>query len=328
MAAALLAGRPAAAIGAPSTGGSENVDVALVAEHASIRPGEPFEVGLRMKLEDGWHTYWKNPGDSGLPLRIEWSLPPGFTAGPIEWPAPQRIPTSSLMTYGFEHEVLLVVTITPPATIAAKTVTIAGSFDWLECADVCVAGSASLALTMPVRADVAAPGPAASLFAAARARRPRPSAGWTFAATAGPRAIELGFTPPPGIEPRGAYFFVDQPLVVEHAAPQGFERVGTGYRLTMKPAENAASPATRITGVLMLDGVSLEAGNAIAVDVEAAAGDPAPAAVGDTTAAPAAAASPPAPAKPNSGSTALITILVAVAVLALAVILRRRSSRR
>ena len=86
-----------------STGRSENIVVELVSEHASVQPGRPFQVGLRMKLKRGWHTYWKQPGDAGMPLRIEWTLPSGFRPGPIEWPVPERIPTSGLMSYGYEE---------------------------------------------------------------------------------------------------------------------------------------------------------------------------------------------------------------------------------
>ena len=75
----------------------------LVSEHASVQPGRPFQVGLRMKLKRGWHTYWKQPGDAGMPLRIEWTLPSEFRPGPIEWPAPERIPTSRLLSYGYEE---------------------------------------------------------------------------------------------------------------------------------------------------------------------------------------------------------------------------------
>ena len=67
---------------AASTGTSKHAKVALVAEGESIRPGQPFRVGLQMKIDSGWHTYWKNPGDAGLPTRLTWTLPEGFAAGP------------------------------------------------------------------------------------------------------------------------------------------------------------------------------------------------------------------------------------------------------
>jgi len=262
---------------AGATGRSENIDVALLSERVSVQPGQPFRVGLHMKMKRGWHTYWKHPGDAGLPLRIDWTLPPGFKAGAIEWPAPEPIPTGELMSYGYGHEVLLAVTITPPARVTADLVTIAGAFDWLECKEACLAGSAQLDVTLPVRSEPPRPGPSAPLFDRARARLPRSPEGWSLAATAGPRAIELRFRPPSGVRPNGGTFFVDEPLVVEYAAPQGFKRSSGWYRLTLVPAANAANPPRRLTGVLVLDGLDRRKGSTIVVNVEALSGDPTPA---------------------------------------------------
>lgn len=271
----LLTWAPSCLAGA--TGRSENIDVALLSERISIQPGRPFRVGLHMRMKDGWHTYWKHPGDAGLPLRIEWTLPSGFTAGPIEWPAPEPIPTGDLMSYGYGHEVLLAVTITPPASVTADSVKIAGVFDWLECKEACLAGSAPLDVILPVRPEPPRRGRSAPHFDRTRARLPRSPEGWSLAAAAGPRAIELRFRPPSGVRPSGGTFFVDAPLVVEHAAPQGFEASADGYRLTVVPAANAANPPRRLTGVLVLDGVDRGKGSTILVNVEAAAGDPGPA---------------------------------------------------
>lgn len=298
------------ACAAVTTGGSKNVDVALVAEGTSIRPGERFRVGLRMKMKKGWHTYWKQPGDAGLPLRVEWTLPPGFTAGPIEWPTPERIPTGNLMSYGYERDVLLAVKMTPPANLDPGPVVIAGQFDWLECRDVCLAGSARLELTLQVRPEHPRPGPAARLFSDARARSPRLPEGWSLASVAGPRAIELSFRPPPGVSPRGGYFFVDRPLVAEHAAPQGFERVSGSYRLTIVPAENAPAPPRRLTGVLVLEGIPRSKGNAVQVSVNATPGDPAPA---------------PAQARHTLPAIPLYAILMVLVSLAFAILARRRA---
>jgi len=311
LAVAFLLSSSATVRGATSMGGSDHVDLELLSERASVRPGEPFEVGLHMKMKKGWHTYWMQPGDAGLPLQVEWTLPAGFSAGPMEWPAPERIPTGELMSYGYAKDVLLTVTITPPARIAGESVTIAGAFDWLECKDVCIADSDSLSVTIPVRPGEARPGRAAPLFAEARARRPRTPMGWRIAATAGARVIELSFRPPRGVAPRGGYFFSAQPLVVSHAAPQGFERDGGGFRLTLVPAENAPSPPRRITGVLVLDGVSRRNGNALAVDVEAAPGNPAPA---------------PAQGKRGGVPVSIVAALLAMVGLAL-LFLRRRATR-
>ena len=294
-----------------ATGGSDHVEVSLVAEHATIRPGEPFDVGLHMKMKSGWHTYWKQPGDAGLPPHVQWTLPAGFTAGPIQWPVPERISEGQLMCYAYGKHVLLLVTITPPAVVEAESVKIAAEFEWLECKDVCIAGVDLFRITIPVRAEEAGLGSAAPLFAEARRRMPRTPTGWSVVAKTGPRAIELSLRPPPGLNPRGAYFFIDQPLVVSHAAPQGFERLRDGFRLTMVPADNAPSPPRRITGVLTLDGISRRDGNAVAIDVEATAGDPAPA----------------PPQKRGRFSVAVYAILLGLVGLGLFVLRRRLAAR-
>ena len=75
----------------------------------SAPPGfraQPTTVALRLKMKPGWHVYWQNPGDSGLPTTIDWKLPSGFAAGPIQWPAPHALPAGPLINYGYEGEVL------------------------------------------------------------------------------------------------------------------------------------------------------------------------------------------------------------------------------
>ena len=86
----------------------------LVADVATAAPGRTLTVALRIAHEPGWHTYWKYPGDSGMPTRIGWTLPAGVTAGPILWPTPRRLPVGPLMNYGYEGEVLLLSEITVP----------------------------------------------------------------------------------------------------------------------------------------------------------------------------------------------------------------------
>jgi DsbC/DsbD-like thiol-disulfide interchange protein len=281
---ALVAGLLVVASAVPgwgaSTGESRNVTVALVSEQVAVQPGRPFLVGLVMRMRGGWHTYWKNPGDAGLPLRIAWKLPEGFSAGPIQWPVPERIPAGPVMSYGYEGEVLLPIEITPPSRVGVDSATIAGTFDWLECNEVCLPGSAVLDLTLPVRAAPTSPAPAAPMFAEARSRMPRAPAGWTFSAEAGPRAISLAVRVPPGFSTRGAYLFLDKPLVADFGAPQGFERIPDGYRVTMTPATNAPRQPERLTGVLVFDErAGRRPRTALQIDVPVSLGDPAPAPV-------------------------------------------------
>ena len=153
----------------------EHVEVELIAERTSIQPGVAITVGLRMSLDRDWHTYWKNPGDAGMEPAIEWRLPPGFRAGPIQWPAPQRIAVGPLVNFGYSDGVLFPVRITVPERIAADRVTLQAKVDWLVCADVCINGCATVELELAVAA--AAPEADerwAELFATTRARLPRP----------------------------------------------------------------------------------------------------------------------------------------------------------
>ena len=86
---------------------TEHVEAELVAARTAAEPGSPLRIGLRLKMDEHWHTYWRNPGDTGLPTTIQWQLPAGFQAGDIEWPAPQRIDVGPFANYGYEGEVVL-----------------------------------------------------------------------------------------------------------------------------------------------------------------------------------------------------------------------------
>jgi hypothetical protein len=90
------------------------VQAELVSEVRTVQPGMPFWVGLRLQITPGWHVYWQNPGDSGERVRLTWQLPPGVTAGELQWPYPQRFPVGPLMNFGYENQVLLLSQITPP----------------------------------------------------------------------------------------------------------------------------------------------------------------------------------------------------------------------
>ena len=93
-----------------------HVEAEIISRLAAVQPGQPIEVALRLKIIDHWHTYWLNPGDSGLPTKLSWTLPEGVSAGPIEWPYPKLLPLGPLMNFGFEGEVLHLVKLqTPPS---------------------------------------------------------------------------------------------------------------------------------------------------------------------------------------------------------------------
>jgi thiol:disulfide interchange protein len=279
--AALVAGAvPALAIG------KGHVKASLVAESEWIEPGKPITVGLRLEMEDGWHTYWKNPGDAGLPPKVNWRLPDGFVAGPIDWPAPVRIAVPPLMSYGYEGEVLLPIVLQTPASLQpGASVVLAGRADWVECKDVCIPGRAEVELTLPVRVEPAAPGAAASRFAEARRRQPAAPEGWGLEASSASGKILISFQPPKGGVVTDAYFFPAEAGAIDHPAVQVLYPGATRHRLDVARAANRTEPLGRLTGVLWVEG------SAIRVDVpvtELAALPPTPAPPAGKTGLPAA----------------------------------------
>jgi DsbC/DsbD-like thiol-disulfide interchange protein len=251
---------------------SKHVQPELVADVESIAAGRPFQAGLRLRMDPEWHTYWKNPGDSGLATRLTWKLPDGFQAGPIEWPYPEIFKQGPVTSYGYTREVLLPVTITPPTTLAAGTsVALAARADWLECRDACLPGRRELSLVLPVRAEAPRPsGPWGAAFASARERLPRAAAGWAFEASETPERVVLVVRPPRAqAEIRQAYFFPDRGQVIDHAAAQTWARAGASYRLEMTPAPNAVHPLGALEGVLVVEGSG--GSTAVRVDAKSAA---------------------------------------------------------
>src|SRR5688572_8012354 len=91
------------------------VKVQLVAENDAIIPGQPFSVGIRQEITPEWHTYWINPGDTGLATSVKWDLPQGFTAGEMKFPTPHKQPTGSLLNYGYSDQVMTIIEMSPPA---------------------------------------------------------------------------------------------------------------------------------------------------------------------------------------------------------------------
>jgi hypothetical protein len=99
-----------------------HLKVQLVSDGDSVQPGKPLRVGLRFELEQPWHIYWRNPGDSGEPPRVRWRLPAGFQAGELQWPAPERLGSGTVIDYGYQGSVLLPVAIRTLSGYAGKYV--------------------------------------------------------------------------------------------------------------------------------------------------------------------------------------------------------------
>jgi len=131
--------------------GKQLVKAELLADTNVIVPGEPFTVGLLLRMAPGWHTYWKFSGDAGLPTELNWKLPQGWKIGEIQWPIPLKtIDPGDIETYGYENEVLLMQEITPPPKVDSSTVKLVADASWLVCEKICIPGSATLNLELPI----------------------------------------------------------------------------------------------------------------------------------------------------------------------------------
>ena len=222
----------------------DTVVVELVAESAAIVPGESARIGLRLVHDPEWHTYWRNPGDSGLPTRIELTLPAGFSAGPIEWPAPQRLFIPPLANYGYEGEVVLPLSLAVPENLSGDSVRVDAQASWLVCREVCVPGEAALTLILPIQRS-GTPGPSqfAALFEKMRQRTP--SAAVPVAVSESGGRLSLSFaSAQAGAEVGYAEFFPYREGVLTNAAPQRLYRVDAStLRLEVERARDETPPA-------------------------------------------------------------------------------------
>lgn len=195
----------------------EHVRVALLSEQAALVPGTTAWLGVRLAHAPHWHTYWINPGDSGLPTKLAWQLPAGFRARDIAWPAPQRIRVGDLYNFGYEGDVLLPVPIEIPADARpGAPAHVAVDVKYLVCHDECIPGKADLALDLPVAA-AAGKTQSSTLFDAARAKQPEPVQ-WSGAAHIVGDAVEL--TLHAHDMPPVADAFVVERKLVNYAPPQ------------------------------------------------------------------------------------------------------------
>jgi thiol:disulfide interchange protein DsbD len=245
---------------------------ALVAESRGAAPGATVWVAVVQTLDKGWHTYWRNPGDAGEAATLTWTLPAGWRAGEVAWPAPERLPVGPIMNYGYEGQVVLPVPVQVPADArVGDQARLEARIDYLVCAEVCVPGQASVALTLPVVAGSPAPDPVWGP-AIARALANAPDRGGLTAAfqrVGGRLRLAVTGDALAGAPDRDAYFYPYDETLIDHARPQALERGPRGLTLSLVPAaaSGAAAPV-RARGVLVADGKAHE--------VDAAAGPPPP----------------------------------------------------
>lgn len=228
-------------------------EAALVGEFEWIAPGARFTVGVTLKLDEDWHSYWINPGDVGEPITLTWDLPSGFSAGPIQWPYPEKIDAEPLRSYGYSNAVTFLVTITPPDEVPESPVTLSTTADWLICSDVCLFAKETVSLSLPVSEALPTPGPYFEEIAAARAKLPVQDPAWTIEASHYSNSFTLRVSPPTDAAPdlKGAYFFPAELMLLEHAVDQPMSKDGDAFVFALQQSEYATELPDRLQGVLV-----------------------------------------------------------------------------
>lgn len=234
----------------------------FVSDKAWIQPGGEFVIGAHFTLEPGWHIYWVNPGDSGEPPKFSWKLPPGYSAGAAQWPAPRRLGSATVADFGYDRDVTLLIPIKAGANTAVSgSANLSADVRLLICREVCIPGKTSAALSVPIKAG---PAPAdkngEALINTARQHLPEKlPAGWR--ANASPTKDGYLLSVQGGGKREGVKFFPLVPSQIENAAPQEFAEKPNGFSLTLKRSEELEKPISRLKGV-----IEFPDGKAYAVD--------------------------------------------------------------
>ena len=230
----------------------------LVAGADSIAPGQSIWVALHLSLLKGWHTYWRNPGDSGAPTLIEWRLPPGFTAGPVVWPYPHLFWVGPIPNFGYEDEAWLLTQITAPADLPENTTVELGiDAQYLVCADICVPQHAMLNIELPVSADGAAAeatrsaGPLKTALSAVPI--PAPWAA-TFAVDGDLVQLRFDTDGAPSFDTADVTFFPQDFGVIDHAADQVARIEDGALVLALRRDTSSGEEHSVLNGVLVLHG--------------------------------------------------------------------------
>ncbi|MGQ0530191.1 MAG: protein-disulfide reductase DsbD family protein [Panacagrimonas sp.] len=291
-----------AAQAAPVRG--EHVEAELLAENASFKTGD-FDnwIALRLRPDPGWHVYWANPGDSGIPSTLQWQLPAGVTVGEMQWPYPHRHSLGDLTNYGYSDETLHLIAV---RVVEPGTVNLQAKAKWLVCKDICIPGEADLSLSLP--ATSAAPEPDLawkSAFDKARAELPQslPGLDARYAVTADDFSLAIrGMQFPQGGE---VQFYPLPNDLVAHAAPQRVQLdPANGLVLSQKLSSYFVEAAPQLAGVLVVK----DSNRTRAYRIDAEAGE---VAVVPASRTPEVSAAPaPTASSPTLESRSLLTMLV------------------
>ena len=238
--------------GGPGPVKAQHLTAELVSLAPTIAPGGTLQVGLVLTLEEHWHVYWINAGDSGEPPKITWTLPPGITAGPLQFPIPTRLPLGPLMDFGYEDSVAFPVLLTASKDIKSGPIRLDAQVNWLVCREVCIPGKAHLGLNLTVVPGATSPAQPVGAVGEALGLIPKPlPPGMKFTALGGKQ--DFVFTLTTGEHETDAEFYPFDQEQIANAADQRVESLSDGVRLRVARAPELTTLPSQIHGVLKLD---------------------------------------------------------------------------
>jgi len=252
---------PVVGDGGPGPVKAQHLTAELVSLAPSIAPSGTLQVGLVLTLEEHWHVYWINAGDSGEPPKITWTLPEGITAGPMLFPIPSRLPLGPLMDFGYEDEVAFPVQLTAASSVKPGPIHLDAKIDWLVCREVCIPGKAHLGLNLTVSPDATTAAQPVGAVGEALTLIPKPLPdGAKLTITGGKTDFVLTLTT--GKRGTNAEFYPFDQDQIANAAPQQIESLPDGVRLRVRRSEDLKTLPASLHGVFKLS-------DAIAYDVTA-----------------------------------------------------------
>ena len=231
-------------------GSAEVVDtgharISLIKDHSDFVPGTSINIGLKVSMDKGWHTYWRNPGDSGGPIEIDWNLPKGFSISDIKWPLPEKIEYPPLMTYGYEDFVIYPMVLSIPADYSDDYFEM--NADILICADVCIPESGKISSNLlDIESD--------SLIY--EWLESVPSKSLPITTSLNDNNLEIKFTFEKEI--KEIYFFPDENNSIDYSSKQNFYKKDDGYFLSIKLFNDEFQ---NVSGVLDIDGTGYNVSN-------------------------------------------------------------------
>ncbi|QNI38071.1 protein-disulfide reductase DsbD family protein [Edaphobacter albus] len=243
---------PVVGDGGPGPVKAQHLTVEMVSMAPSIAPGGTLDVGLVITLEEKWHVYWINAGDSGEPPRIKWTLPHGITAGPMQFPVPTRLPLGPLMDFGYEDEVAFPVKLTAAKNLKPGPIHLDARVDWLVCREVCIPGKAHLGLNLTIDPKATAPAQPVGALGEALGLLPKPLPEGTKLKITGGKN-EFVFDLMTGDRITDAEFYPFDTEQIANAGDQDVEPLSDGVRLRVPRAPELTKLPATLHGVIKLD---------------------------------------------------------------------------